>query len=156
MTNNDVSKIELSNQGEQKRNRLPLRLDEGQPNRRIDDAKRNTGNPCAGANIDHSQPRIPGQHRAEEQRVKEETSTDAGNCSETSQIVSAVPQEKEIGVALEARAFLLAGAPLEEGGKRVEERPKAFAALSGHYDPAQAFLLATRPVVRWAELPRSM
>src|SRR6266478_5696157 len=127
MTDENVSEIKLSNQVEQKRNRLPLRLDEGQSNRRIDDAKRNTGNPCAGANIDHSQPMVPGQHRAEEQGVKEENPTDAGDCAETSQIVSAVPQEKEIGVALEARAFLFAGAPLEEGGKRVEERPKAFA-----------------------------
>jgi len=70
--------------------------------------------------------------------------------------VSAVPQEKEIGVALEPRAFLVGGAPLEQGRERVEERREALSTLSGHYNPAQAFLLATRPVVRWGELPRSM
>jgi hypothetical protein len=51
---------------------------------------------------------------------------------------------------------LVGGAPLEQGGERIEERPEAFATLSGHDSPAQAFLLATRPVVRWVELPRSM
>ena len=70
--------------------------------------------------------------------------------------MSAVPQEKEIGVALEPRALLVGGAPLEQGRERVEERREALSTLSGHYNPAQAFLLATRPVVRWGELPRSM
>jgi hypothetical protein len=51
---------------------------------------------------------------------------------------------------------LVGGAPLEQGRERVEERPEALSTLSGHYEPAQAFLLATRPVVRWVELPRSM
>jgi len=156
MTDADVTEIEFPDQAQQKGNRFPLRLDQGQHDRRIDDTKRNPWNPCACADINHPEPRAPGQHRPEEQGVEEKTLTNAGGRAETGQIVSAVPQEKEIGVAFELRAFLIGGAPLEQCGERVEERPEALSTLSGHYDPAQAFLLATRPVVRWVELPRSM
>ena len=156
MTDADVTEIEFPDQAQQKGNRFPLRLDQGQHDRRIDDTKRNPWNPCACADINHPEPRAPGQHRPEEQGVEEETLADAGDCAETGQIVGAVPQEKEIGVSLEPCALLVGGAPLEQGGERIEKRPEAFATLSGHYSPAQAFLLATRPVVRWVELPRSM
>jgi len=80
----------------------------------------------------------------------------AGGRAEPGQIVSAVPQEKEIGVALELRAFLIGVARLSS---RAETRRRA-ARGSLHalwaLRPRSGFLLATRPVVRWVELPRSM
>jgi len=156
VTDVDVTEIELADETQKKRNRLPPRLDQGQHDRRIDNTKRNPGNPCSSTDINYPEPWTPGQHRPEEQGVEEETPANAGDCAETGQIVSSVPLEKEIGVTLESRTFLVGGGPLEQGWKRVEERPEALSTLSGHYDPTQAFLLATRPVVRWVELPRSM
>src|SRR5438309_10590949 len=110
MTDADVTEIEFPDQAQQKGNRFPLRLDQGQHDRRIDDTKRNPWNPRACADINHPEPRAPGQHRPEQQGGEEETRATAGGGAESGENVSGVRPEWEAGPAVALPAFLLVGA----------------------------------------------
>ncbi len=134
MVDHHIWQSKLPHKGPEERDGLPLRFDEGQGPHRLDDPEWETRDAGAGPNV-HDPERPLWKDRPEEQRVEEEASRNCRARSETGQAVGAVPEKKQVSVALEPRPLLACRPSSDDYRKRIEERFEVLAARSSHQEP---------------------
>src|SRR6266511_4764005 len=120
MVHGNGGKNELADQRMKKGGRLEPRFYKGERQPRVHDAKGNAGDARTRPYVQDAN-RHARQDRSEEQRVKKESPADVRTRPERREVVRAVPENQQIGVAAEGIALGRRSGSAQQGREGLEE-----------------------------------